>query len=126
MKKKRVYKSKYNNIKVVIDGIKFDSILESNIYLLLKSFCNKNNLVLERQVKFCIFNNGKSKRYLIPDFKIGNIIIEVKSKATEKNPSFRLKKELFLEKFSKYNFQIVKSIPECLLLLQEFQSQKMI
>ena len=100
--------SKYRNKKVVIDGIKFDSIAESKRYLILKQMENTGDIThLRLQPKFdYMAENSKKKLFTYKaDFDYctddGQYIIEdVKSKATAKLPVFRLKKKLIEDRFN--------------------------
>ena len=111
-------KSKYNNIKTVVDGHKFDSLKESRRYSELK-IMEKAGLItnLALQPKFEIIPavkwNGKTyrKRSYLADFiyKEDNVVIveDVKSFITKKNPVYTLKRQLFLIKYPKYVFKEV-------------------
>lgn len=105
-------KNKYNARKVVIDGIKFDSIGEGKRYqeLKLQEHCGViSGLSLQPvfvlQDKFRI--NGKAERAIKykADFKYmkdGDIVIEdFKGKKTD---VYKLKRKLFLKKFPQYRF----------------------
>lgn len=64
-------KSKYNNHKVVLDGIKFDSQAEANRYCELKLLLRANKIQsLCRQVKFLLVSKSKTERamYYLADF----------------------------------------------------------
>lgn len=109
-----MYKSKYNAKKIVIDGIKFDSIKEGNRYTELK-FLEKSGQIhsLELQPKFEIVPrikwNGKTlaKRSYKADFKYylvsaGMWVVEdVKGFLT---PVYTLKRQIFLNKYPEYLF----------------------
>jgi hypothetical protein len=100
---------KYKNIKVVIDGIKFDSKKEARRYSDLKLLERAGEISeLELQPEFYFFIDGKPLKHkekgarrikYIADFrytKEGETIVEdVKSPATAKDSLFRLKKALF-------------------------------
>ena len=113
-----VKKSKYNNIKTVVDGHKFDSLKESRRYSELKMM-EKAGLIknLALQPKFEIIPavkwNGKTyrKRSYLADFiykEDGVVIVEdVKSFITKKNPVYTLKRQLFLIKYPEYVFKEV-------------------
>ena len=66
--------AKYSNKKVVIDGVKFDSIAESKYYSVAKHYANKNELELRMQESFVLLpthkRNGKTVRSISykPDF----------------------------------------------------------
>ena len=92
-------KNKYNAKKIVVNGIKFDSIGESKRYqeLKLQEHCGLVT-ALELQPRFDIKVNGKYIAFYRADFKYkknGEEIVEdFKSPATKKNPVYRLKKKL--------------------------------
>lgn len=101
--------SKYRNKKVIIDGIKFDSIKESKRYLELKMLEKANEINnLKLQPKFILQEsfekNGKKYREIIYiadfeyfDIKKGKWIIEdVKGMKTD---VYKIKKKLFEYKF---------------------------
>lgn len=107
--------NKYRNIKVLYDGIKFDSKREAARYAELKML-EKSGLIknLRMQVKFeiCPKKNGNHRaRYYIADFvyeEIGKKICEdVKSYITRKNPVYSLKKALVLANYPEYEFREV-------------------
>ena len=104
--------NKYNNIKTVVDGIKFDSKREAYYYLYYKRLQeNKiiSDLKLQTTIKFDI--DGKHIFTYKADFEYedeyGHHYIDVKSPATEKNAVFRLKKKLIEAKY-KIIIEIVK------------------
>lgn len=93
--------SKYKAKKIVVDDIKFDSIRESERYLELM-FLKRTGLIknINLQPKFNFSINGKHIFNYFADFQYFDIkqnkkiIEDVKSKATAKNPTYRLKKKL--------------------------------
>lgn len=93
-------KSKFNNKKVIFQGIKFDSILEMNCYKVLKKICLEKNLKLLLQVSY----NLTGRYRYIADFVITSseidkeLIIDAKGVRT---PIFNLKSELMKSKFNK-------------------------
>ena len=107
--------NKYKNKKTTIDGIKFDSKKESLRYEQLK-LLQKASVIsnLELQKKFLLIDTirykGKTypKTYYICDFayiKDGKQIIEdVKSIATAKDKTYRLKIKLLLSKYPDIDF----------------------
>ena len=108
--------SKYGNKKVLIDGIKFDSIAEGNRYKELKLMQRAGTIKeLELQPKFLLQEsfkkNGKTYKKIeyIADFKYienGKVIIEdVKGKETE---VFKLKHKLFEYKYKDLELKLVK------------------
>lgn len=100
--------NKYNNIKCVVDGIKFDSRTEADYYIYLKNEKLKSRIQdFELQPKFLLQpkfkKNNKTYREInyVADFKIymndGTImIVDIKGfKTTE----FKLKQKLFEYKY---------------------------
>lgn len=104
-------KNKFNAVKVVIDGIKFDSITEGNRYEELKVLVRAGLIkdlevqpvfILVKSVKF----SGDKKatpamRYTADfryyDIKKGKVIVEdVKSKATAKLTDYRMRRHMML------------------------------
>jgi hypothetical protein len=100
--------SKYGNKKVIVDGIKFDSIAESKYYEQLKWLKQTKQIKkFELQPKFILQDsfkkNGKTFRSIVykADFKVykldGSIeIVDIKGKITKE---FALKRKLFERKF---------------------------
>lgn len=100
--------SKYGNIKVELDGIKFDSRKEMHRYAELKVLEKAGEIkALELQVPYVLipaFTDKQGKKHqaikYIADFTYydmakGDVIIEdVKSPATRKNAVYRLKKKM--------------------------------
>lgn len=105
--------NKYRNVKVVYDGIKFDSKREANRYAELKMLEKAGQIKnLRLQVKFeiCPKKNGNHRaRYYIADFTYeenGQKICEdVKSWITRKNSVYSLKKALVLANYPEYKFR---------------------
>lgn len=103
-KSKKKKKSKYNNEKVTIDGIVFDSIKEGTYYIWLKDRKKRNEILdFELQPKFVLLpafeKDGKKYRAITykADFKIINkdgTIEIVDTKGFETNV-FRIKRKLF-------------------------------
>jgi hypothetical protein len=103
---------KYNNKKVIIDKIKFDSKLEANCYLFLKPLFE-----LELQPRFELqksFKRGSKtirKIEYVADFKFKikdkNIIIDSKGMET---PVYKLKYKLLVYKYPEIEFYAVKSV----------------
>lgn len=90
-------RSKYNNVKVHIDGHKFDSKKEANYYLILRGELNAGRVKrLEFQPKFRLEVNGILICHYIADFKVfyanGKVeIIDVKGFRT---PTYKLKNRM--------------------------------
>jgi len=99
--------NKYKNIKITIDNILFDSKAESRRYLELKALERIGDIThLRTQPKFdYMSDNGKKKIFTYKaDFDYctdgGRYIVEdVKSSATAKLSTFRLKKKLIEDRF---------------------------
>lgn len=98
-------RSKYRAIKTVVDGITFDSKIESRRYGELKLLEAAGEIThLELQPVYKITINGKLICKVQPDFryytiqtpeKRGECIVEdVKSPVTMKNRAYRIKKKL--------------------------------
>lgn len=106
--------NKYRNVKVVYDGIRFDSKREANRYAELKMLEKSGQIKnLQLQVKFeiCPKKNGNHRaRYYIADFTYeenGQKICEdVKSKATAKDKVFSLKWALMKWQYPEYEYRI--------------------
>jgi len=102
--------NKYHNKKVFYDGHWFDSIKERNRYITLKKHERLSIISeLKYQVPFLLIDtqkiNGKTypKATYVADFtykKDGKLYVEdVKSEITRKNPVYRLKIKILLEKY---------------------------
>ncbi len=98
--------SKYKNKKVVINGIKFDSLKEGNRYRELK-LLERSGVIsdLKLQVPYTLIEKSKYGREIkyIADFTYleqGKLIVEdVKSPIT-RTPLYRLKKRLLAERYN--------------------------
>lgn len=107
--------NKYHNVKVLYDGIKFDSKREASRYAELKMLekCGQiKNLQMQAKFEICPKKNGNHRaRYYIADFvyeENGNKICEdVKSFITRRNPVYSLKKALVLANYPEYEFREV-------------------
>lgn len=93
-------RSKYGNVKVVIDNITFDSQKEGRRYVELKGLEKFGEIhFLKLQVPFEVKINNKKICKYITDFtytgKNGQLYVEdVKSEITRKHPVYRLKKKM--------------------------------
>lgn len=96
--------SKYRNRKTVVDGLTFDSAKESRRYLELKALERAGHIRdLNRQVTMPLKVNGVLVCSVRPDFtytrcdeKVPRFVVEdVKSPATRKIASYRIKYKLF-------------------------------
>lgn len=109
--------SKYKNKKVVVDGYKFDSIKESHRYCELKLLERAGKIKdLQLQPKFELIPTIRTDKETLPkisyiadfmyqDCESGKMIVEeVKSVAT-KTRVYLLKKRLFLQKYTDYDFR---------------------
>lgn len=96
--------NKYNNIRTVIDGFKFDSKREANIYQNLKLLEEKGNISnLQRQVPFVLYDANKPyfrKMSYIADFTYTHngtlYVIDAKG---VKTPVYKIKKRLMYERY---------------------------
>lgn len=98
-------RTKYGNIKVVVDGIKFDSMKEANRYRQLSALEKRGDISeLECQPKFKYFIGEKWIFSYSADFRFkqdGKTVIEdVKSVATKKNSTYRIKKKIIEAEFN--------------------------
>lgn len=104
---------KYNNRKTVVDGITFDSCREANRYIELKTLQKAGFISnLKLQQKFLIVpkeGNNSRARFYIADFTYTEngveVIEDVKSEITRKNPVYTLKKALMLYLYPSYVFR---------------------
>lgn len=113
--------NKYHNKKVQLYGLKFDSIKERNRYLVLNAAQKKGFIKeLELQKTFLlqesfVDNEGKKQRpiYYIADFFYYDnkekcyIAEDVKSKATRKDTTYRIKCKMFMYKYPDISFKEV-------------------
>ena len=109
--------NKYNNKKTTVDGIKFDSEMESHYYIYLKHLKEIGEVVdFEMQPTFLLqegFNlNGKRIRAITykADFKViykdgHEEVIDVKGKLTEE---FKIKRKMLLYRYRDINFKCVQ------------------
>jgi hypothetical protein len=92
--------NKFRNIKILVDGINFDSKKEARRYGELKLLKHGGIIsAFEMQVRFPILFDGEKICTYIADFvhfdMLGNRTIEdCKSEFTRKNPVYRLKKKM--------------------------------
>lgn len=108
-------RSKFNNKRVVVDGVKYDSKHEYKRYCELLLMEKAGEIKdLQCQVKFSICPKapnvkGSRERFYIADFVYtksdGTKIIEdAKSPPTKKDKTYRLKKQLVQVKYPEYVF----------------------
>ena len=109
--------NKYNNKKTIVDGIKFDSEMESHYYIYLKQLKEIGEVVdFILQPTYLLqegFNlNGKRIRAITykADFKViykdgHEEVIDVKGKLTEE---FKIKRKMLLYRYRDINFKCVQ------------------
>ena len=90
--------TKYHSEKTKVDGHVFDSVREASVYQDLK--------IAERSG---VISNMERAVYYIADFRYkasdGHVVVvDVKSKITEANPVYRLKRKLFLFRYPDIDF----------------------
>lgn len=105
--------SKYKNKKVIVDGMKFDSEIEYRFWLHLTSIYPENEI--ERQPVYELLPkfNRKSKIFrsikYIADFRVGNIVYDVKGMIT---PDFAIKYKLFHYVFEDLKLKLMTECPK--------------
>ena len=109
--------NKYNNKKTIVDGIKFDSEMESHYYIYLKQLKEIGEVIdFVLQPTYLLqegFNlNGKRIRAITykADFKViykdgHEEVIDVKGKLTEE---FKIKRKMLLYRYRDINFKCVQ------------------
>ena len=109
--------SKFHNKKTIVDGILFDSQMESHYYLYLKELKEQGVVVDFKLQPVFILQEGFSKDgkkiqsiEYIADFEVtyndGHVeIIDVKGKITE---AFRIKRKILLYKYRNIDFKCVR------------------
>jgi hypothetical protein len=103
--KKSTKRPKYNNVKVIRNGIAFDSKLEANTYLALKNLLPNNKFAT--QVPFKISSN-LNRKYIADIVIEDQVVVEVKSKVT-RTAIYKLKKALFTEVY-KDNYKFIEVV----------------
>jgi hypothetical protein len=107
--------SKYHNKKVVIDGYKFDSLLEGERYTQLKLMVTGGLIShLEPHPVYVLLPKRKGEREIkhIPDFRYYEIdtdktvVEDVKSSAT-KTAVWSIKRRLFVDKYPDVIYRVV-------------------
>lgn len=99
---------KYGNKKVVVDGIKFDSIAESKYLPVARLYAQKHNLELRLQEKFVLLpahkRNGKTVRAIkyVPDFTFwdGDQLVKVVDVKGMQTKDFKIKAKWFCYKYN--------------------------
>jgi hypothetical protein len=126
-------RSRYTSYKPVIDGIKFDSLMEGQYYVHLKERLLKNdiaNLTLQPSytLQEAFTKNGKRFRPIIyiADFKYQDkdanwIIVDVKGKETVE---FKLKQKLFEFKYPDLSLSVIQEYEGQWLTLSEIRKLK--
>ena len=101
-KAKKTARRKYNNRRVEIDGIVFDSAFEAKVWSELNLKVRLGEISdLQRQVKIDLKVNNTSVCSIVMDFvytdlsKNKTIYADAKSEATRANRAYRIKKKLF-------------------------------
>ena len=109
--------NKYNNKKTIVDGIKFDSEMESHYYIYLKQLKEMGEVVdFVLQPTYLLQEgfdlNGKRIRPITykADFKViykdgHEEVIDVKGKLTEE---FKIKRKMLLYRYRDINFKCVQ------------------
>ena len=109
--------NKYNNKKTIVDGIKFDSEMESHYYIYLKQLKEIGEVVdFVLQPTYLLQEgfdlNGKRIRPITykADFKViykdgHEEVIDVKGKITEE---FKIKRKMLLYRYRDINFKCVQ------------------
>lgn len=106
-------KNKYNNSKTEVDGHVFDSRKEAKHYTYLKALQSAGkikNLELQPRYELQPGYRGRDGVWVRPiayvaDFRYKDavdgtiVVVDVKSKITESNPVYRLKRKLFLYRY---------------------------
>lgn len=107
--------TKYRAVKTTLDGITFDSKREAARYAELKMMQAQGVIDrLELQPVYQITINGRKVCKVIPDFRYfcnarqRHVVEDVKSPATEKNATFRLKKRLLEAAYFPVKLEVIK------------------
>lgn len=101
----RSNKNKYNAKRTTVDGIVFDSILESNRYCELKLLQRVGQISdLKWQVPFVLFEKSEHGRKIVykADFTYmqnGTLIVEDTKSPATKTQVYKLKKRILAEKY---------------------------
>mgnify|MGYP001567612981 FL=1 len=106
-------KNKYKNKKITVYNIRFDSIAESNRYLILRSDQSKGLIInLDLQPKYELQKKGVNKwgqKYreitYTPDFQyIKNEVLTVEDCKGAKSEGYSLRRRLFMKKHPDIKF----------------------
>jgi hypothetical protein len=127
-------KSRYTSYKPILDGIKFDSLMEARFFLYLKAKEKKGDIrCLELQPSFTLqesfTKNGKKYRPIayVADFRYQVVdtdqwvIVDVKGKETVE---FKLKQKLFEYKYPDLSLSVIQLYGDEWLTLTEIRKRK--
>ena len=126
-------KSRYTSYKPVIDGIKFDSLMEGRYYVYLKDRLRQGQISrLELQPSYTLqesfSKNGKKFRPIIyiADFRFLDtdkncVVVDIKGKETVE---FKLKQKLFEYKFPDLSLSVIQEYEGQWLTLSEIRKRK--
>ena len=126
-------RSRYTSYKPIIDGIKFDSLMEGQYYVYLKEKLQKKeiaNLTLQPEylLQEAFSKNGKKFRPIIyiADFRFQDkdanwVIVDIKGKETVE---FKLKQKLFEYKFPDLSLSVIQEYEGQWLTLSEIRKRK--
>ncbi len=108
--------NKYHNSKVVVDDMKFDSRKEAEYFIKLQAMERSGKITnLQRQVAFVLqdgFRDSEGKwqkaiKYVADFVYMQNgkkVVVDVKSKITEANQVYRLKRKIFKYRYPECRF----------------------
>lgn len=111
--------SKYKARKVMVDGIEFDSQLESHYYLHLKDKWEKGEIEhFQLQPRYILQDsfkkNGKTFRKIeyVADFEVYHLdgeveVVDVKGFET---PDFKIKRKMFEKVYEDYTLSLIKYV----------------
>lgn len=126
-------RSRYTSYKPIIDGIKFDSLMEGKYYVYLKEQLQKgaiSNLTLQPSytLQEAFTKNGKRFRPIIyiADFRymdkdLNWIVVDIKGKETVE---FKLKQKMFEYKFPDLSLSVIQEHDGQWMLLSEIRKLK--
>lgn len=109
---KHLNPNKYNAKKVEINGVRFDSKKEAQLYQKLENLQRMGIISeLQRQVRFELVPKQKDERavHYVADyvFKEGDklVVADCKSAMTKKLPAYIIKRKLFKWRYPEYEFR---------------------
>ncbi len=126
-------RSRYTSYKPIIDGIKFDSLMEGQYYVYLKDRLRKNeifNLTLQPSyiLQEAFTKNGKKFRPIVyvADFRFQDkdanwIVVDIKGKETVE---FKLKQKMFEFKYPDLSLSVIQEYEGQWLSLSEIRKLK--